>query len=162
VFTDVHAMLRRIDAARRDEQAGAEGAAGAARAASAAATDGGTAGPARTAPALEADGERLDSLLMTATAGDRLAAQIAREHGAALGEALRTLIGIHDPHRVIIGGPYWRALEPHAMPQVLERALLGGGGRSGVTISSSAFGDDVGAIGAATLYLGRELSPTVR
>nr|WP_255719995.1 ROK family transcriptional regulator [Brachybacterium sp. ACRRE] len=134
IFTDVHAMLRRVDAAQ-DELSSAS---------------------------LEADGERLEALLAAATSGDRLAARIAQEHGTALGEALRTLIGIHDPHRVIIGGPYWRALEPFAMSQVLERALLGSGGRRGVTISSSAFGDDVGAIGAATLYLGRELSPTVR
>ncbi|WP_240613138.1 ROK family transcriptional regulator [Brachybacterium endophyticum] len=139
VFTDVRAMLSRFDAA------------------------GTGTGPGTTDPSEVADdGERLDALLAAATAGDPLGSQIAREHGTALGEALRTLIGIHDPHRVIIGGPYWRALEPLSMPHVLERAMQGNGGRRGVTISSSAFGDDVGAIGAATLYLGRELSPTVR
>jgi predicted NBD/HSP70 family sugar kinase len=138
VFTDIRTMLARIEA----ETGAAPGGEGP-----------GDAG---------ADGERLASLVRAATAGEPLPSRIAREHGTALGEALRTLIAIHDPHRVIIGGPYWRALEPIAMPQVLERAMQGSGGRRGVTISSSAFGDDVGAIGAATLYLGRELSPTVR
>jgi predicted NBD/HSP70 family sugar kinase len=144
-FTDVHAMLRRIDAAADSAGPTADAAQDELSSAS-----------------LEDDSDRLDALVAAATSGDRLATQIAQEHGTALGEALRTLIGIHDPHRVIIGGPYWRALEPLAMPQVLERALQGSGGRRGVTISSSVFGDDVGAIGAATLYLGRELSPTVR
>lgn len=157
-FTDVHAMLHRIDAA----ESAADGSAGRSAGGHGADATAEIEVDELSSASLEADGERLDALLAAATSGDRLAARIAQEHGTALGEALRTLIGIHDPHRVIIGGPYWRALEPFAMPQVLERALQGSGGRRGVTISSSAFGDDVGAIGAATLYLGRELSPTVR
>lgn len=95
-------------------------------------------------------------------AGDAAARELIARHGRALGEALRTLIGIHDPHRIIIGGPYWGLLEELALPELRERALRSGGGDHGVRITSSTLGDDVGAIGAASLFLERELSPAGR
>lgn len=90
---------------------------------------------------------------------DPRARDVLDMHAVALGEALRTLIAVHDPHRLIIGGPYWRLLEELEMPIVRDHALRERGELGGVTISSSSLGDDVGAIGAACLVLERELAP---
>lgn len=93
---------------------------------------------------------------------DALARAQIEAHGTALGEALRSLIWVHDPCLVLIGGPYWRILEPLAMPRVRERALPDEGVEDRVVLRSSTFGDDAAAIGAATLYLEHELSPAAR
>lgn len=106
--------------------------------------------------------DALTEVVACARAGDAAAAELVAGHGRALGEALRTLIGIHDPHRIIIGGPYWGLLEEVSLPALRERALRAGGGDHGVLITSSTLGDDVGAIGAASLFLERELSPARR
>jgi len=90
---------------------------------------------------------------------DVAAQTLVEDYGTALGEAVRTLIGIHDPHRVIIGGPYWGYLAEHALAQVRRAADRGRDGGREVPVASSTFGDDVGAIGAATLFLERRLSP---
>ncbi|MFE7405247.1 ROK family protein [Isoptericola sp. NPDC057559] len=97
--------------------------------------------------------------LQQRTPGDAAARALVEEYGAALGEAVRTLISIHDPHRVIVGGPYWGYLAEHAMPQVQLVARRARDGTQEVPVTSSTFGDDVGAIGAATLFLERKLSP---
>ncbi|MFC7878639.1 ROK family protein [Isoptericola sp. NPDC057391] len=97
--------------------------------------------------------------LQERTRGDAAARTLVEEYGAALGEAVRTLISIHDPHRVIVGGPYWGYLAEHAMPQVQRVARRARDGAHDVPVTSSTFGDDVGAIGAATLFLERKLSP---
>ena len=99
------------------------------------------------------------ALVARADAGEEGPLEALREHGVALGEAIRTLTSVHDPSLVIIGGPYWELLAPHAMPGMLERARSGERVSPPVEIRSSLFGDDVGAIGAATLQLGRALSP---
>ncbi|MFC0674646.1 ROK family transcriptional regulator [Brachybacterium hainanense] len=106
--------------------------------------------------------DALADLVRLAMAGNAAAREIIAGHGRALGEALRTLIGVHDPHRIIIGGPYWGLLAELALPELRERALDGAGREHGVLIESSRLGDDVGAIGAASLFLERELSPARR
>ncbi|WP_158239509.1 ROK family transcriptional regulator [Brachybacterium sp. UMB0905] len=107
--------------------------------------------------------ERLAGLTSLAADGDAGARQLVEDFGLALGEALRTLIDVHDPHRVIIGGPNWAALEPVALGRVLERSRHARLRRPReVEILTSQRGDDVGALGAATLFLQRELSPAAR
>lgn len=106
--------------------------------------------------------ERLHGLTRLAQGGEAVAARLLAEYGAALGEALRTLIGVHDPHRVIIGGPFWDALAPVVLPVVQERAAATDRRPRPPHILSSTLGDDVAAVGAATLFLQRELSPTAR
>ncbi|MGF0118262.1 ROK family transcriptional regulator [Promicromonospora sp. Marseille-Q5078] len=91
--------------------------------------------------------------------GDDVSRSLIEGYGAALGEAARTLTSIHDPHRIIVGGPYWSYLAEHATPQVVAGARRALGGSHDVPVTSSTFGDDVGAIGAATLFLERKLSP---
>lgn len=102
---------------------------------------------------------RLTGLVDSAFAGDPAAVELVSGHGIALGEALRTLISIHDPDRVIIGGPYWGVLAPFVFPYVEERTRRPDARRRRVEIVSSQLGDEVGAVGAATLFLERELSP---
>lgn len=79
-------------------------------------------------------------------------------HGAALGQALHTLAGIHDPDRIIIGGPAWPWLSTFGLPAVQEEVgeWLAG---AGAVLECSHLGDDVGAVGAASLFLEQELAP---
>ncbi|MGW8566056.1 ROK family transcriptional regulator [Isoptericola sp. NPDC055881] len=101
----------------------------------------------------------LQGLQQEARNGSEAARSLIEGYGAALGEAARTLISIHDPHRVIVGGPYWGYLAEHAMPLVRARAGRARDGSHDVPVTSSTFGDDVGAVGAATLFLEQKLSP---
>ena len=103
---------------------------------------------------------RLGDLAAAARGGEAGAVELLDGFGTALGEALRTLIGVHDPHRVVIGGPSWPSLAPLALPLAEQRALRSS--PHAVTIESSLIGDGVGALGAAALFLQRELSPTAR
>lgn len=102
---------------------------------------------------------QLNELVDAALAEDAAAVELISGHGIALGEALRTLISVHDPDRVIIGGPYWDALATFTLPYVNDRVLRHGPRGRRVEIVSSQLGDDVGAVGAAALFLERELSP---
>ena len=54
---------------------------------------------------------RLGDLAGAARGGEAGAVELLDGFGTALGE-LRTLIGVHDPHRVVIGGPSWFSLAP--------------------------------------------------
>ncbi|APX31493.1 hypothetical protein BH708_00710 [Brachybacterium sp. P6-10-X1] len=100
----------------------------------------------------------LEALSAAAADGSPSARSIIGSHASALGEAIRILAGVHDPQRIIIGGPTWPALREVGEAEVL-RALEGWrAGTSGV-VESSHLGDDVGAIGAASLFLDQELAP---
>lgn len=103
--------------------------------------------------------EALEELARAAQSGDPGASALLGDFGSALGEALRTLIGIHDPHRLVLGGPYWSALAPLALP-VIEARIRRDVAESRVRIDSSRLGEEVAALGAATLFLQRELSPS--
>ncbi|AXK46796.1 ROK family transcriptional regulator [Brachybacterium saurashtrense] len=107
-----------------------------------------------------ASSERLAHLVASATAGDPVAAELVGDYGAALGEALRTLIDLHDPHRLVIGGPSWDVLSPLVLPEVQRRAAVPAPDGTAPGLESSRLGDGVGALGAATLFLQRELSPS--
>ena len=82
-------------------------------------------------------------------------------YGVALGEALRTLVGIHDPHRIVLGGPHWDTLAPHVLPAV-EQSVRRDAPPEQLRLESSWLGGDVGALGAAALFLQSELSPATR
>lgn len=95
-----------------------------------------------------------------ADTGDEEAQAVLREPGLALAWTMRTLCGIHDPDRVIVGGPYWDVVGRRALP-VLQAAAaeFSTPGHVPVEVNASTLGASVGAIGAATLLLERELSP---
>lgn len=106
--------------------------------------------------------ERLQGLVGASGAGDEVATRLLHEYAAALGEALRTLIDVHDPHRLVLGGPYWDTLSPVVLAEVEQRALFTLASPRTTRIVSSTLGDGVGALGAAALFLQRELSPAAR
>ncbi|WP_114856014.1 ROK family transcriptional regulator [Brachybacterium sp. YJGR34] len=102
--------------------------------------------------------EEIEALAAAAASGEAAARRIIGEHGAALGEALRILAGVHDPQRIIIGGPTWPALRAEGEPrarEVLQEWLTA----TGSVLESAHLGDDAGAIGAASLFLEQELAP---
>jgi predicted NBD/HSP70 family sugar kinase len=103
----------------------------------------------------------LAALMRAAAAGDARLQGLLDSYAEALGEALRTLVGIHDPHRIVLGGPHWDTLAPQVMP-VIERRLRRDAPSERVRLESSRLGDDVGALGAAALFLQSELSPAGR
>ena len=109
----------------------------------------------------EGSAAALEALTRAAAAGDARLQGLLDSYGAALAEALRTLVGVHDPHRIVLGGPHWDALAPHVMP-VIERRLRRDAPSERVVLESSRLGDDVGALGAAALFLQSELSPAGR
>ena len=102
--------------------------------------------------------EAVRAVSRAAEAGNEGAREAIQRYGAALGRALRILAGIHDPQRIIIGGPVWPSLRPCAMPAI--RDILGEWQTAqGAELESSHLGDDVGALGAASLFLEQELAP---
>jgi predicted NBD/HSP70 family sugar kinase len=131
LFTDTHAM---VDRARR-----------------AGILDG---------PECAGDSHGLECLVAAAEHQDPRALELLDDNGRALGEVLRTLLNVHDPDRVIIGGPSWTRLAPSVLPVVRERALAGALDPDPSLIESAEVGDDVGAIGAASLVLEQEMDPS--
>ncbi|MGP5672355.1 ROK family transcriptional regulator [Brachybacterium alimentarium] len=100
----------------------------------------------------------IDALAAEAERGSEPAQEIIAGHGRALGEAIRILAGVHDPQRIIIGGPTWpalRALAERPAHEQVSQWLEG----AHATMESSHLGDDIGAIGAACLFLDQELAP---
>ena len=103
----------------------------------------------------------LEELARAAAEGDERMQGLLTAYGVALGEALRTLVGIHDPHRIVLGGPHWDTLAPHVLPAV-EQSVRRDAPPEQLRLESSRLGGDVGALGAAALFLQSELSPATR
>ncbi|WP_313544968.1 ROK family transcriptional regulator [Leifsonia aquatica] len=83
------------------------------------------------------------------------------EHSAmAVAEAVRMLVAIHDPEKVIVGGPFWSRFEPYYLP-AMERALKDNPEKRLRTPSlhSSNVRQHVEAVGAASLVLDAAYSP---
>jgi predicted NBD/HSP70 family sugar kinase len=102
--------------------------------------------------------DAVGALAAAATGGDVAAQQTVTRLTTAAASALHTLASIHDPQRIIVGGPVWMAfrdLEWQRLQEVMA-GWVAGGDR---VIQSSELGLAVGAIGAACLFLERKLSP---
>lgn len=119
---------------------------------------------ARKAGVLPDDGvprpQAMRQLAECADAGDVAARAVLVPPGRALAETMRLLCAIHDPDRVIIGGPYGGLVGEGALP-MLRRATQRIHGEQSVPVDvvSSQLGPEVGAIGAASVLLERELNP---
>jgi predicted NBD/HSP70 family sugar kinase len=103
----------------------------------------------------------LAELARAAAGGDERMQGLFTAYGTALGEALRTLVGIHDPHRIVLGGPHWDTLAPLVLPAI-EQSVRRDAPPEQLRLESSRLGGDVGALGAAALFLQSELSPAAR
>jgi predicted NBD/HSP70 family sugar kinase len=112
------------------------------------------------APECQGNSHGLECLVRAAESEQPQALEVLTDHGRALGEVLRTLLNVHDPDRVIIGGPSWKLLAPTVLPVVRRRALAGAPGADPSIIESAEVGDDVGAIGAASIVLEQEMDPS--
>ena len=100
----------------------------------------------------------VDAIVAAAERGESAALQAVEQHLDAVVAALEILSSIHDPQRIIVGGPMLTALLPLATPRIREGTaarLVETGG----TLHFSELGNAAGAIGAACLFLEEELSP---
>lgn len=100
----------------------------------------------------------VDAIAAAAERGERGALEAVERHLAAVVAALDILSRIHDPQRIIVGGPVLAALLPLAAPRIRAGTAdwLEG---SECTLHFSELGNAAGAIGAACLFLEEELSP---
>ncbi|MGO1286685.1 MAG: ROK family transcriptional regulator [Brachybacterium sp.] len=103
----------------------------------------------------------VDAIAAAAQRGERGALEAVERHLAAVVAALDILSRIHDPQRIIVGGPVLAALLPLAIPRIRAGTSdwLEG---SECTLHFSELGNAAGAIGAACLFLEEELSPRRR
>lgn len=102
--------------------------------------------------------EALQALARAAEHGEAGALAAISRHATAVASALRILSNIHDPQRIIVGGPVWTAFRTLEAPRVREALEDWTLARHGI-LQPSELGNAVGAIGAACLFLERELSP---
>src|SRR5699024_4615051 len=86
------------------------------------------------------------------------AVQAVEQHLDAVVAALEILSSIHDPRRIIVGGPVLTALLPLAVPRI-RSGIAARLETTGGTLHFSELGNAVGAIGAACLFLEAGLSP---
>ena len=100
----------------------------------------------------------VDALAAAAQRGDAAALRAVEAHLQAVVAALDILARVHDPQRIIVGGPVLAALQPLAAQQIRARTAEWLEG-SGCSLHFSELGNAAGAIGAACLFLEEELSP---
>jgi predicted NBD/HSP70 family sugar kinase len=104
--------------------------------------------------------ELVTRVAAAADAGDERATALLGRSARAVAEAVRVLVAVHDVQRVVLGGPFWGRFAARYRP-VIEQALRDApdGPRVAPSVAESAFGDGVGARGAATLVLDAAYSP---
>ena len=102
---------------------------------------------------------RLDEIgagqvFIAAAAGDPLCAELVNNVAKELGAGIVSLVHVFNPKIIILGGGVihnWQMLEEGVRRQVKEQTFRGF--QDGLQIVVSAFGDDVGLLGAAALVL---------
>lgn len=100
----------------------------------------------------------VQALAAAAAEGEPEALAAISRHTTAIAAALRILASIHDPQRIILGGPVWTAFRPREATRIRSELRGWAEARDGI-LQPSELGNAVGAIGAACLFLERELSP---
>lgn len=99
------------------------------------------------------DPERItaEDVVAAARAGDELAAEILRDAGTVLGEALVGIVNLLNPKLVLVGGGIGESCEllvSRAAEVIADESLAG---RRDVRVVQAALGNDAGALGAAAL-----------
>lgn len=104
--------------------------------------------------------EAVTALCAAADAGDPGARDVLRLAGRRVGMAAGVLTDLLDVPAVLVGGPLWDRVAPHAAEalaaEVAAHPVPGG---HPVTVASSAFGPQVGAVGAGCILLSRAFTP---
>ncbi len=103
----------------------------------------------------------LTALVALADGGDVGAQDLLRRAGARVARALAVVSNLLDVDRVVLGGPLWDRVAPWysaTIPDALEQLRVARDMHP-VTVSGTALGSDVGAIGAACLILDEALTP---
>lgn len=95
-----------------------------------------------------------------AAAGHADAHRLLVRSAAAVGEAARTLVGVHDSSLLVFGGPYWSRLAPYYLPVIREQLTSAPETRIQMTdVQGTVMGEAGGAIGAASLVFDSAYSP---
>ncbi|MFJ6678728.1 ROK family transcriptional regulator [Microbacterium sp. NPDC091382] len=103
----------------------------------------------------------LARLVRRADEGDDDAQALVAQCGEHMARALAVVSNLLDVDRIVMGGPLWNRLE-HALAETVPprlEELRAARGVHPVTVSGTALGSDVGAIGAACLILDEALTP---
>ncbi|MFF1528229.1 ROK family protein [Cellulomonas sp. NPDC058312] len=99
-------------------------------------------------------------LCAAADAGHAGAREVLALAGRRLGAAAGVLTDLLDVGSVLVGGPLWDRIAPYAEPALTETvAQHPVPGAHAVTVSSSGYGPQVGAVGAGCILLGRAFTP---
>ncbi|HEY0185913.1 MAG TPA: ROK family transcriptional regulator [Cellulomonas sp.] len=104
--------------------------------------------------------EAVTALAAAADAGDPAARGVLALAGRRVAMAAGVLTDLLDVPAVLVGGPLWDRIALHATAALeAEMALHPVPGAHPVTVASSAFGAQVGAVGAGCILLGRAFTP---
>ncbi|QAY72667.1 ROK family transcriptional regulator [Agromyces protaetiae] len=110
---------------------------------------------------VQAQDASFDALLALARAHDEGALRVLHRAGGFIGSSLVSLVNLLDVDEIVFGGPYWRRIEPFVF-DVIRAEVAGSPDRvthHEVRLAPAAAGEDVAAIGAASLVLDATLSP---
>lgn len=105
--------------------------------------------------------EAFTELCSAAKAGDRMAAKIIDKSAERVARVASYLVDILDADQLIFGGPYWNRVSERylqVVPAVVDSVATARSVHP-VAVRSTSFGEDVGAIGAASLVLDHTFSP---
>lgn len=104
--------------------------------------------------------DAVTALCAAADAGHPGAREVLALAGRRVGMAAGVLTDLLDVPAVLAGGPLWDRIAPHAAAaleaEIAAHVVPGG---HGLTASSSAFGPQVGAVGAGCILLSRAFTP---
>ncbi len=104
--------------------------------------------------------DAVTALCAAAGAGHAGARDVLRLAGRRVGMAACVLTDLLDVPAILVGGPLWDRVAPYAAQaladEVAAHPVPGG---HPLTVASSAFGPEVGAVGAGCILLGRAFTP---
>lgn len=103
----------------------------------------------------------LNRLSALAAGGNPTALEVLRTSAGFLARTAKTLVNLVDTEILVLGGPTWTLLAPYWLDEVsnLVREGLVRGDLGALTVAGTALGEDVGAIGAASLVLDHAFTP---
>lgn len=106
-------------------------------------------------------GSSLEKLYDEADAGDAAAASIIRSGALGFARAALVVTNLLDIDRLVLGGPYWPRMAPYFFAVAPDLLAAGAAAHRvhPVQLIASPVGENLGAIGAASLVLDQTYSP---